>query len=188
MNKNYRNEVREKGEVMGFSWFPENWISLHPNVPFLFLAQSIIAWWYEKIRVFHQRFPDYGNLPSFTQISKRVSWMPKQMSEFTVPWEESLLSSPAGGGREGGREGLCTLQGSLLTLWVHQQSFGKRWYAGLYLAVGTARRSTKTPSYKQEMRHKVCLSQPAQQLGDCSLHQVTGKAVREYWCILQSVY
>lgn len=103
MNKNYRNEVGEKGEVMGFSWFPENCISLHPNVPFLFLAQSIIAWWYEKITVFHQRFPDYGNLPSFTQISKRVSWMPKQMSEFTVPWEGSLLSSPAGGGREWGR-------------------------------------------------------------------------------------
>lgn len=56
------------------------------------------------------------------------------------------------------RVGLCTALGSLLILWVCQQSFGVRRYTGLYFALGTAKRSTETPSYKQDVMHKFFLS------------------------------
>ena len=101
------------------------------------------------------RFPGDGNLPSFGQISnksflaaKRNVWL-----RCARGGEPAVLSA-AGGGVSALRWGPCWPR-------VRQQRFGGRECAGLYLALGAAKRSTKTPCCKQGVRRQFSRSQPA---------------------------
>lgn len=138
---------------------------------------SLISWKQDftvprfSIFIYKKNYSIPPKIPSLWELSKFYADLKKSFpdAKINVWLHYSLGGEPAELSRSR-REGLCTALGSLLTLWVCQQSFGERWYTGLYLALGTAKRSTKTPSYKQDTRHKFSLSQTAQQLRDCTLH------------------
>lgn len=90
----------EKGEVMGFSWFPEYRILLCPNVPFLFPEQSIIAWWYEKkLQYFIKDSQTMGTYQVSCRFQKEFSGCQNKCLTSLCPGRRACWALPQ---REGG--------------------------------------------------------------------------------------